>query len=364
MHEDTLPIRKATITPRVWRSSPCRIPQAWHLLGLVERASGRYAQAMSWLERAQKRDPQNPEIANNQGRVALDAGDHGSAEAHFRRALKLRPDWSPALSGLARSLNKQDRWRDAYPVWVSVLKLNPNDKIARYNGAMAALEVGFVEQAASEFDALIQSGLTDPAVFFMRGRARVELSDLNAGIDDFQRSWRAQKSAHTLKNLANTLWMSGDHDGFFDVVMDAPPELGGLKMFLLAKTGDTEKALSVWPSLPEQYREDPETLTAKANIHKSRGEALDALAAASKAHSLRPNQANIDDALVCAQLMAGDHKAALETLQPWRAQQPNVQSWIALEATALRLAGAAAYDTLMQPDTFIQAFEIPLPDGF
>lgn len=343
---------------------PVPHPQAWHLLGLVERAAGRYPQASTWLERAAARDPQNPEIANNQGRVSFDAGDLMRAETHFQRALALRPNWVPAMTGLARCLNQQERWRDAHPVWTELLKLNPNDRVTKYNAAMAALEVGYVEQAEREFDGLIRSGLTDPAVFFMRGRTRVELSDLSAGIADFRRAWATQKSPHTLKNLANTLWMAGDHDGFRNLVAEAPDDLSSLKLYLLAKSGDTEGALALWRTMPAALANDPDTLAAKANIHKSRGEGSDALAAANKANALRPHQAGIDDALVSAQLMTGDHKSALETLKYWRETQPLAQSWIALEATALRLAEGEGYHPLVNPEKFIQAFELAVPDGF
>ncbi len=339
-------------------------PQAWHVLGLVERKAGRFPEALKWLERAEKADPQNPEIPNNKGRTALDAGESILAETCFRRALQLRPNWLPALNGLGRSLNAQERWKDAAGVWAALRQLSPNDAVARYNAAMAALETGQVEHAASEFDALIRSGLTDPAVFFMRGRARLELSDLGQGLDDFRQSWQAQKAGHTLRNLANTLWMMGDEAGFRDAVQTAPNELIGLKIYLMAKSGDADAALAIWERAPQAFRDDPEALTAKANIHKDRGEGADALMASSRAHALRPNQANIDDALVNAQLMTGDPQSALQTLAPWRKKLPNEQSWIAQEMTALRLAGAEGYGSLLQADRFIQAFELPIPPGF
>lgn len=343
-----------------------RVPhhQAWHALGLVERASGQYARAIAWLEKAEKSDPRNPEIANNQGRVALDAGDPIYAERAFRRALTLRANWLPALTGLGRSLNDQEKWREAHPIWTKAVELNPNERVSRYNAAMAALEIGHVEFAEAEFDRLIKSGLTDPAVFFMRGRARVELSDLTEGLSDFRVSWNKQKTAHAMKNLANTLWMTGDQKGFYDLVRDAPDALGGLKMFLLSKSGETELALRIWDELPEQFQNDPDTLTAKSNIHRMRGEQAEALTAASKAHALRPLQANIDDSLISAQLMAGDHASALKTVADWRAREPLVQSWIAHEATALRLANAPEYTELADPDRFIQAFELETPEGF
>ena len=241
---------------------PVQHPQAWHVLGLVERKAGRFTEAIAWLERAEAADRQNPEIPNNKGRTALDASDARLAETSFRRALQLRPDWGPALNGLGRSLNAQERWSDAGQVWARLKAQAPNDPTIRYNAAMAALETGQVEHAAAEFDALIRSGLTDPAVYFMRGRARVELSSLDDGLADFKQSWQVQKAGHTLRYLANTLWMVGDQVGFRETVETAPHELTGLKMYLMAKSGDADAALSFSYQAPQSSRDDPVSLTA------------------------------------------------------------------------------------------------------
>ncbi|MEL7041662.1 MAG: tetratricopeptide repeat protein [Pseudomonadota bacterium] len=343
---------------------PVPHPQAWHLLGLVERKAGRFDRANQWLNKAEKKDPRNPEIANNQGRVAMDAGDGVRAEACFRRALNLRPDWPPAVAGLARSLNEQKRWREAVPVWETAIRLTPNDRSTRYYAAMATLETGQVEQAAQLFDGLIQAGLQDPAVYFMRGRARVGLSDIAGAMADFQHAWRAQKTGHTLRNLSNMLWMLGDDAGFHDLMATVPDPLGGLKMYLLWKSGDSDAALEAWQALPEAYRNDPETLASKSNIHRERGEADLALETAHQAQAIAPGKDTIDYALAGAQLMQGDPAAALRTVKPWRRKEPNVQSWIALEATALRLADPDKYAALVQMDRFVRAFELPLPKGF
>ena len=343
---------------------PISHPQAWHLLGLVERASGKHDRAADWLAKAAKADPNNPEIANNQGRLAFDIGELDAAAQHFLRALQLRPNWHPALTGLGRCLTGQQRWVEALPIWSATVRVKPNDSYARYNFAMALLEAGHIEDSEQQFDDLIQAGLTDPAVYFMRGRARVSLSKLEDAIADFRLSWNQHKTADTLRNLANTLWMSGDKEGFQHLISEAPDDFGATKLFLLAKAGETETALQLWNDMSEFHQNHPETLTAKSNIHRERGEGVEALEAAQKAHVIEAGQAGIDDALVSAQLMSGDHAGALRTLAPWRASTPYVQSWIAHEATALRLAGAEEYEWLVQSDNFVRAYELPTPTGF
>ncbi|MEO1643063.1 MAG: tetratricopeptide repeat protein, partial [Pseudomonadota bacterium] len=189
-------------------------PQAWHLLGLVERKAGQYSRALDWLAKAEGADRRNPEIANNQGRVSLDAGQAAEAEAFFRRALSLRPNWEPALTGLGKALNVQKRWKEARQAWGMVLQQKPRDVGGRYNAAMADVELGKLDEAETEFSRLIESGVDDAAIWFMRGRTRCEASRIEEGIADLEAAWQRRPEPHVLKNLANTLWMAGETERF------------------------------------------------------------------------------------------------------------------------------------------------------
>ena len=159
-------------------------------------------------------DQRNPEIPNNQGRVALDAGQVGDAERVFRRALSLRPNWEPALTGLGKSLNQQKRWQEARTVWGTVLQQKPQDVSGRYNAAMADVELGKLDEADAAFSQLLENGVDDAAIWFMRGRARCEASLIEAGIADLEAAWTRRPEPHVLKNLANTLLMAGETERF------------------------------------------------------------------------------------------------------------------------------------------------------
>ncbi len=344
--------------------SPVNHPQAWHVLGLVERRAGRFAAGLEWLKKAAEADQRNPEIPNNQGRIALDAGQAGEAENFFRRALALRPNWSAALSGLGRSLNDQKKWQDADTVWRKVLQAEPSDTSARYNGAMSALELGRVEEAEAAYTELLRSGVTDAAVYFMRGRARLELSQIDDGAADLKTAWQARPEPHVLKNLANTLWMTGDVAGFETLLASVPGELAILAVDLLGQSGNLDAALGAWQRLPAARRGEPHALAIKSVIHRDRGEADDSLAAAEAAYALRRDDAFVADAVACARLMVGDGPGALAATQPWRDAKPDSQHWLAYEATALRVMGDPRYDQLVRVDEHVRAYELPVPEGF
>ena len=339
-------------------------PQASHLLGLVERKAGNLAAVSEHLQRAAERDPRNHEVANNQGRVALDAGQGERAEAYFRRALGLRPGWEAATEGLARSLNEQKRWHEALQIWQSLLKQGAQRVPILYGLAMAELETGAVEAASQRYDKLIAQGVQDPAVWFMRGRARLELTEIEGGLSDLQTAWRLQPSTHVLRNLANTLWMLGELDAFDALLSELPDELAVLGVVIRHEAGQTDAALTAWQALPEAVRTGAMAQSVRSRIAKDLG---DAAAASEYAEfALRQDRENVtvQDAAICARLMQGDAKAALDLLTPLRQGDPHNQHWLAHQTTAHRLLGDGQYEHLVQLDKHVRTFELAVPSGY
>lgn len=339
-------------------------PHAWHIMGLIERRLGNFSQAQEWLNKAAAVDPQNPEIPNNQGRVAMDTGLLDAAEAHFARALALRPDWDVALSGLGQALNARKKWDEALPVWRKLLRQRPNDVTARYGAAMAELELGHVEAAEAAYTELLSSGTRDAAVYFMRSRARLELAQIEAGIADLKLAWGARPEAHVLRNLANTLWMTGDVADFEYLLATVPDDLAVLAVDLLGQSGNLDGALEAWHQLPPERQREPHALAVKSVLHRDKDEAEESHIAAEAAYQSVQDDAFIVDAVACARLMVGDGQGALSAIAPFRQQKPNSQHWLAYEATALRVLGDPRYDELVQVNNHVRAYELPVPDGF
>lgn len=339
-------------------------PQAWHLLGLVERKAGQFGAALDWLSRAENADRRNPEIANNQGRVALDAGQPADAERFFRRALRLHPNWEPALTGLGKTLNEQKRWAEARQVWGMVLSQNPQDIMGRFNAAMADVEIGRLDVAEAAYSRLIADGVDDAAVWFMRGRARCEASQIEAGIEDLETAWEKRPEPHVLKNLANSLWMAREAEKFDALLENVPDDLALMAVDLRGQSGDLENALEMWEVLPEGYRLRPEALAIKSVLHRDLEQVEAAHGAGEAALKLAPNDPFVIDAAACGRLMVGDGAGALSIIRPLREVQPHSQHWLAYEATALRVMEDARYDEMVQMDAHVRAYELPVPEGF
>lgn len=344
--------------------TPIAHVRAWHLLGMVERQAEHFEAAAAWLDKAAAKDETNPEIADLQGRVALDAGLAVEAEAHFRRAIKLRPDWEPALTGLARSLNDQLRWHDAKLIWAKVLAQVPDDPSARFSAAMADLETGQIEAAEAVYTDLLNMGVEDAAIYFMRGRARLEACCVDEGLVDLETAWAMQPEVHSLKMLANALWMAGDTRRFDAVLQGVPDELALTAVEIIGQSGDVDGALKAWARMPENARASAAGLAMKAGLHREQDDSAASFEAARAAYAIGPREAGVADAMAAAWLMRGDGREALNVIEPFRRDDSDSQDWLAMEATALRLMGDARYDELVQIDNHVRVYELPVPDGF
>jgi len=71
------------------------------ILGNLKFRQGKYDEALDALSRAAKADPKNPEIQNFLGLTLSEKGMRPAAEAAFRKAVLLKPDYGGAQNNLA-----------------------------------------------------------------------------------------------------------------------------------------------------------------------------------------------------------------------------------------------------------------------
>jgi tetratricopeptide (TPR) repeat protein len=71
------------------------------ILGNLKFRQGKYDEALDALSRAAKADPKNPEIQNFLGLTLSEKGMRPAAEAAFRKAVILKPDYGGAQNNLA-----------------------------------------------------------------------------------------------------------------------------------------------------------------------------------------------------------------------------------------------------------------------
>ncbi len=70
--------------------------------GVQAKNSGDSAGAMQHYQQAQQLAPDQPEPYNNAGLIYLEQGDRANAEASFRKALQVDPNYEPAKTNLQK----------------------------------------------------------------------------------------------------------------------------------------------------------------------------------------------------------------------------------------------------------------------
>lgn len=340
--------------------------KAVHLLALVEKGAGELQKAAALFERAAGMDPQDPEIANNRATLARNTGQNKLAEAEYRRALQLKPAFQQAKTGLGRLFIDAERWGDALELYGAILETNPGDVGARYGLGTALLGDGQAEAAESLFNTLVAEGRNDANIYFMRARTRLELGQVQAGIDDLTVSHSAQPTNFTLRTLAQTYWMQGDNSAFDALLSESAlvPELVTTSAEILRQSGKPRAALDALDSIRKTVVLPPESSAVAANAHIDLNNPTAAEAEARECLANHPDDRLIRGNLLTALLMQGKAEEAMPYIQDMREREPNGQHWIAYEATALRLMGSERYGQIVDLERFVRPYELPVPEGF
>jgi len=341
-------------------------PKAVHLLALVEKAAGNFDDAERLFKKAAKSDPQDPEIANNQAVLAMQLGRNSAAEKAFRRALAIKPDFQQAATGLGRLLIDSKRWEDAGAVYAPLLASAPQDVTVRYGYATVQLERGAAETAESMFLALLSSGNDAPQIRFMRARALLELGRTAEALDELRESYAQGPSDLCLRVYAGALWMTGDRNGFAQLLEAAAerPEIVITAADLYRQAGQADKAVYILQATRAKVTLPADAWTVEASALIDQGKAQAAEDAAKKCLAEDPDNRLVKGSLIASLLMQGKADEALEFTMPMRKAEPDDQHWIACEATALRLLGSDRYKQLNDLDRFVRPYVLPVPEGF
>lgn len=340
--------------------------KAVHLLALVEKGAGNLQKAARLLDRAAIMDPQDPEIANNRAGLARNTGQPELAEAEYRRALGINPEFRQARIGLGRLFTDAERWGDAQEIYRAILKTEPGDTAARYGLGTALLGDGHAEAAGSLFDKLIDEGNDKPEIRFMRARTWLELGLVENAIDDLLVSHAAQPSNFTLRTLAQAYWMTGNKETLHELLSESArlPELAVTCAEILRQSGEPRAAIDSLESVRKRAALPAASWAVAATAHIDLNEGPEAESVSRECLAKYPDDRLVHGTLITSLLMQGKAEEAMPYIQLMRGAEPDGQHWIAYEATALRLMGAESYRQLVDLERFVRPYELPVPEGF
>lgn len=170
---------------------------AWHLAALVAREQGDDRSAHAAFLRALVLAPQDASLCFNAAALHERAERFDIAIGLYRRALRLKPDWSDARMALAETLNRRgaraldgNRSIEAMADLGPALELAPDSPDVWNNAALALLGLGRLDEACSAHDEAQRLAPDDARYHWNAAYTRLAAGQITAGWEDYRWRWR------------------------------------------------------------------------------------------------------------------------------------------------------------------------------
>ncbi|HZZ74082.1 MAG TPA: tetratricopeptide repeat protein [Pirellulales bacterium] len=125
---------------------------ALRLAGAIARQSGRFDDALGWLERAAAADDRDPQLHWEIGGLHQLRGRRDAARRAFETAIAVRPTFAKAFNALGGLEMQADRWEQAALAFRRALELDPAYMAAHNNLGLALERLGNHVEAVAEFE--------------------------------------------------------------------------------------------------------------------------------------------------------------------------------------------------------------------
>jgi tetratricopeptide (TPR) repeat protein len=143
--------------------------------------------ALSFLMRARRASPKDPDVLYDFGMVALRMSLLPDAAQAFQEALELRKDDAKALYGLGRTQMATAKYSDAHTTFDRYCVLQPSDASGHYALGMTLEALQQSAEARSEFEKSIELQPAQTESYFQLGRLEFEAGNARAAEKQFYR---------------------------------------------------------------------------------------------------------------------------------------------------------------------------------
>ncbi|HKQ27029.1 MAG TPA: XrtA/PEP-CTERM system TPR-repeat protein PrsT, partial [Burkholderiales bacterium] len=252
--------------------------------------------ALEAIQALEKKQPQNPLTHNLRGLALILKNDFAGARASFEQALKLRPNYMPAIGNLARLDLRDKKPEIAKKRYEAVLKAEPNN-----------------EQALLQFAVLLRVTGADSAQIEKLLKQSVSANPA---------------SANARASLVNFYLRNRDHKSALAAAQDAQAALPNNPAIiqLLGVTQlagrDTRQAISTFTRLAEVERKSPEPQLQLARAYMAAKQPDDAIRALRAALALRPDLAAAQRDIAAIYVASGRGEEAVREAREVQAKQP------------------------------------------
>lgn len=179
-------------------------PDALHLLGCLKGAHGETAQAIELIGRALQHQPRAAAYHYNLANLLAEIGDAHGAEAHFRAALSIKPDYAQAWNNLGLVLAGQRRLDEAIAAYRQALRWLPGRYAdAWHHLGIALREKGDLAGAISAYREALKIAPHSSAIHFNLGNALRATQQPSAAARAYTEALRIDpRDVKALTNLA------------------------------------------------------------------------------------------------------------------------------------------------------------------
>lgn len=136
-------------------------------------------EAEETVQNALKLNPDDVKMHTSMGNVYNRRSIYDNAEIEFKKALDENDEYKPALTGLARSLEKQGKHAEAAETINKAQRLNPDDVAIIKQSAEVLLSANFLPAAYEKISRLWEINQNDPQTISLLGQYYIEKGDEN-----------------------------------------------------------------------------------------------------------------------------------------------------------------------------------------
>ncbi len=375
-----------------------------HLLGLARARMDQPEEAEQLIRRSIELEPANHQFQVNFGNVLRRMGRLSEAEAEYRKVLRLAPDARKARHNLALTLdelgrkteaeaesrrlladddrdheawsllgfilNSQNRLVESEAAYRRSLALAPDHGLAHHNLGTVLIQMDRAEEALAALNRARSLGTPEFEFQFGRGRALTLLCRLEEAEQAFRAAADLRPThpeAHL--NLARLRFMRADPEfirDMDDAVAAHPGDLPlqALRANVLFRAGCYDLAESRVRDVLKAEGSLPQFRSILAQVLLEVGRLKEAELEALEAAGAQPGNSATVDVLVSILLARGRAEDAQPFIRAQRAVYPEVQTWIAHEATAARLLGQSDYQDLFDYGRFVRSYRLEPPRGW
>lgn len=218
-----------------------------------------FEQALQLLQPALQQSPQNPQLWMLKGLAYAGKGDQKSALSSYRTALKISPDYLPALEGAAQ-LEYDAGGRGAVPLLRHILRLRPQEVTSHAMLAMLSYKNGDCPIAVEHFAKSGSLLSSQPGAMQAYGICLLRLKRTEEGVAVFREILTSHpEDARARRGLAAVQLDAGQARealATLQPLLDANPDVGTMQLAAAAyeSSGDTPTAVK---TLRDAIVQDP-----------------------------------------------------------------------------------------------------------